>query len=277
MWEFGRAAVGGKGGSGSALKQAWMMVRASAISSSAGLWAGEVRVLGGQGWSGSLSGGGLLPLNGISDNKGSRQERMRLGRGIGSGKGKTAGRGHKGQKARSGCKPRLGFEGGQTPLRLRIPKRGFTNNLGHSYQPVNLNTIADLVSKGRIDPSQLITIKTLKDAGAVGKKMLDGMKLLGRGAEEFKLPIHIEVSRVSERAKAAIEAAGGSVRRVHYNQLGLKALLDPEWFNKKGRLLPKPARPPLKVRPKVDGTGSLPAPVTPPESVPSAQEPTVLA
>ncbi|KAL3688543.1 hypothetical protein R1sor_014852 [Riccia sorocarpa] len=276
MWELWRKGARGVGaGGGSGIGRLWMMVRTSAISSSAGLSVGEVRVLGGQGWSGSLANGGLLPLHGISDNKGSRQQRTRLGRGIGSGKGKTAGRGHKGQKARSGCKPRLGFEGGQTPLRLRIPKRGFTNNLGQTYQPVNLNTIADLVSTGRIDPSQLITMKTLKDAGAVGKKTLDGMKLLGRGAEEFKLPIHIEVSRVSERAKAAIEASGGSVRRVHYNQLGLKALLDPEWFQKKGRLLPKPARPPLKVTPKVDGTGSLPAPVTLPQAAPAVQDTTV--
>ncbi|BBN09944.1 large subunit ribosomal protein L15 [Marchantia polymorpha subsp. ruderalis] len=274
MWEICKRA--GNGGMEKA-QRAWMMVRSATFSGSAGLWAGEVKVLGGKGWTGSVSSGGLLPLNGISDNKGSRKDRTRLGRGIGSGKGKTAGRGHKGQKARSGHKPRLGFEGGQTPLRLRIPKRGFTNTLGQSYQPVNLNKIAELVSKGRIDASQLITMKTLKDAGAVGKKMLDGMKLLGRGSEHFSLPIHIEVSRVSERAKVAIEAAGGSVRRVHYNQLGLKALLDPDWFHKKGRLLPQPARPPLKVIPKVDGIGSLPAPVTPPPSAPTIPETTVSA
>lgn len=78
--------------------------------------------------------GGLLALNTLADNPGSRHQKTRLGRGIGSGKGKTAGRGHKGQKARNGRNPRLGFEGGQTPLRLRIPKRGFTNNFMNSFQ-----------------------------------------------------------------------------------------------------------------------------------------------
>jgi hypothetical protein len=78
--------------------------------------------------------GGFLALNTLHDNPGSRHQKTRLGRGIGSGKGKTAGRGHKGQKARNGRNPRLGFEGGQTPLRLRIPKRGFTNVFGHSFQ-----------------------------------------------------------------------------------------------------------------------------------------------
>ncbi|BBN02800.1 hypothetical protein Mp_2g18240 [Marchantia polymorpha subsp. ruderalis] len=274
MWEICKRA---RNGGMEKAQRAWMMVRSATFSGSAGLWAGEVKVLGGKEWTGSVSSGGLLPLNGISDNKGSRKDRTRLGRGIGSGKDKTAGRGHKGQKARSVHKPRLGFEGGQTPLRLRIPKRDFTNTLGQSYQPVNLNKIAELVCKGRINASQLITMKTLKDAGAVGKKMLDGMKMLERASEHFLLPIHIEVSRVFERAKVAIEAAGGSVRRVHYNQHGLKVLLDPNWFHKKGCILPQPARPPLKVIPKVDGIGSLPAPVTPPPSAPTVPETTVSA
>lgn len=208
--------------------------------------------------------GGLLALNTLADNPGSRHQKTRLGRGIGSGKGKTAGRGHKGQKARNGRSPRLGFEGGQTPLRLRIPKRGFTNMFMNSFQEVNLNTISELAREGRIDTSQLITMKTLKDAGAVGKKMKDGVKLLGRGAEKFSLPLHIEVSRVSDRAKAAIEAAGGSVKRVHYNHLGLRALLTPEWFEKKGRLLPAPARPAPRLRERIDAVGRLPSPADTP-------------
>ncbi|KAG0576707.1 hypothetical protein KC19_5G101700 [Ceratodon purpureus] len=206
--------------------------------------------------------GGLLALNSLADNPGSRHQKTRLGRGIGSGKGKTAGRGHKGQKARNGRSPRLGFEGGQTPLRLRIPKRGFTNNFMNTFQEINLNTISELAKEGRIDPSQLITMKTLKDAGALGKKVKDGVKLLGRGAESFSLPLQIEVSRVSDRAKTAIEAAGGSVKRVHYNHLGLKALLTPEWFEKKGRLLPQPARPAPRLRERIDAVGRLPAPAT---------------
>lgn len=207
--------------------------------------------------------GGFLALNNLRDNPGSRQQKTRLGRGIGSGTGKTAGRGHKGQKARNGNKPRLGFEGGQTPLRLTLPKRGFHNPFSLNFQEVNLDAIARKVDEGLIDTSQLITMKTLKDTGTMGKSTRDGVKLLGRGAEKFSLPIHIEVSRVSKRAKDAIEAAGGSVARVHYNKLGLRALMKPEWFAKKGRLLPRPARPPPRLRSAVDRVGRLPAPTTP--------------
>ncbi|MBA0842610.1 hypothetical protein Goarm_002422 [Gossypium armourianum] len=106
-------------------------------------------------------------------------------------------------------------------------------------------------------------MKTLKDAGAIGKQIEDGVRLMGRGAEQIKWPIHLEVSRVTVRAKEAVETAGGSVRRVHYNKLGLRALLKPEWFEKKGRLLPKPARPPPKLKDKVDSIGRLPAPTKP--------------
>nr|GME04147.1 54S ribosomal protein L10, mitochondrial-like [Ipomoea batatas] len=183
------------------------------------------------------------------------------GRGIGSGKGKTACRGHKGQKARGTMK--FGFEGGQTPLRRRLPKRGFKNPFSLTFQPVGLGKIAKLINAGKIDSSELITMKILKDSGAVGKQIGDGVRLMGRGAENIEWPIHLEVSRVTVRAKAAVEAKGGSVRRVHYNKLGLRALLKPEWFEKKGRLLPRPARPPPKLRDKVDSIGRLPAPTKP--------------
>ncbi|KAG9129292.1 hypothetical protein Leryth_015673 [Lithospermum erythrorhizon] len=209
----------------------------------------------------NVRGFSLLALNDLSDNKGSRKQKTRKGRGIGSGKGKTAGRGHKGQHARGHCK--LGFEGGQTPLRRRVPKRGFTNPFSLDFQPVGLGKIAMLINAGKIDSSELITMKTLKDSSAVGKQIGDGVRLMGRGSEKIIWPIHLEVSRVTARAKAAVEAAGGSVRRVHYNQLGLRALLKPEWFEKKGRLLPKPARPPPKIKDKVDSIGRLPAPRKP--------------
>eukprot|EP00249_Psilotum_nudum_P005796 c19219_g1_i1 orf=520-1320(-) len=205
----------------------------------------------------------LLALNDLRDNKGAKHRKKRLGRGIGSGKGKTAGRGHKGQKARGGNKPGIGFEGGQTPLRLRLPRRGFVNPFKMTFKPLNLTAVSNSVKKGILDSSQLINMKMLKDAGLVGKQIKDGVKLLGGGAESFSHPIHIEVSRVSKKAKDAVEAAGGSVRRVHYNKLGLRALLKPEWFAKKGRLLPKPARPPPKIAAKVDGVGRLPAPTVP--------------
>ncbi|KAM7278019.1 hypothetical protein ACFE04_005153 [Oxalis oulophora] len=202
----------------------------------------------------------LLSLNDLRD-KVPRKQRTRKGRGIGSGKGKTAGKGHKGQRARGGV--RLGFEGGQTPLRRRLPKRGFKNPFSLTFQPVGLGKIAVLINQGKIDSHELISMKTLKDAGAIGKQIQDGVRLMGRGAEKIEWPIHLEVSRVTVRAKAAVEAAGGSVRRVHYNELGFRALLKPEWFEKKGRLLPKPARPPPKLKDKVDSIGRLPAPTKP--------------
>uniref|UniRef100_A0A5B7B0R2 Large ribosomal subunit protein uL15/eL18 domain-containing protein n=1 Tax=Davidia involucrata TaxID=16924 RepID=A0A5B7B0R2_DAVIN len=209
----------------------------------------------------------LLSLNDLRDNKGARKQKTRKGRGIGSGKGKTAGRGHKGQKARGTMK--FGFEGGQTPLRRRLPKRGFKNPFSLTFQPVGLGKIAKLINAGKIDSSELITMKTLKDTRAIGKQIRDGVRLMGRGAEQIKWPIHLEVSRVTVRAKAAVEAMGGSVRRVYYNKLGFRALLKPEWFEKKGRLLPRAARPPPKQKDKVDSIGRLPAPTKP---IPFSQE-----
>ncbi|KAL7598076.1 hypothetical protein Lser_V15G23808 [Lactuca serriola] len=203
----------------------------------------------------------LLSLNDLRDNKGATQQKTRKGRGIGSGKGKTAGRGHKGQKARGTHK--FGFEGGQTPLRRRMPKRGFKNPFSLEFQPVGLGKIARLINAGKIDSSELITMKTLKDTGAIGKQIRDGVRLMGRGAEHIQWPIHLEVSRVTVRAKEAVEAAGGSVRKVYYNKLGFRALLKPEWFEKKGRLIPKAARPPPKQMDKVDSIGRLPAPTKP--------------
>ncbi|KAK9280913.1 hypothetical protein L1049_003804 [Liquidambar formosana] len=212
----------------------------------------------------------LLSLNDLRDNPGARKKKTRKGRGIGSGKGKTAGRGHKGQKARGTMK--FGFEGGQTPLRRRMPKRGFKNPFSLTFQPVGLGKIAKLINVGKIDSSELITMKTLKDTGAIGKQIKDGVRLMGRGAEHIKWPIHLEVSRVTVRAKAAVEAAGGSVRRVYYNKLGFRALLKPEWFEKKGRLLPRAARPPPKQRDKVDSIGRLPAPTKPIPFSPEGKE-----
>ncbi|CAI0555025.1 unnamed protein product [Linum tenue] len=213
------------------------------------------------GFPGSLRNYSLLSLNDLRENI-PRKQKTRKGRGIGSGKGKTAGRGHKGQKARGTHK--FGFEGGQTPMRRRLPKRGFKNPFSLTFQvPCGLGKIARLINAGKIDSHELITMKTLKDTGAIGKQIEDGVRLMGRGCEHIVWPIHIEVSRVTVRAKAAVEAAGGSVRRVHYNKLGLRALLKPEWFEKKGRLLPRPARPPPKLKHKVDSIGRLPAPTKP--------------
>ncbi|XP_078436149.1 ribosomal protein L18e/L15 superfamily protein [Wolffia australiana] len=219
----------------------------------------------------AMSSSALLRLNDLQDSPGRKHKKRRKGRGIGSGRGKTAGRGHKGQKARGTMK--FGFEGGQTPLRRLLPKRGFKNPFGLTFQPVDLGKIAELINAGKIDSGELISMKTLKDTAAIGKQINDGVKLIGRGAEHIQWPIHLEVSRVTVGAKAAVEAAGGSVRKVYYNKLGLRALLKPEWFEKKGRLLPRAARPPPKQRDKVDSIGRLPAPTKPIPFLPKEQDP----
>jgi large subunit ribosomal protein L15 len=187
-----------------------------------------------------------------------RLQGRRVGRGIGSSKGKTAGRGHKGQKARSGGGPKPGFEGGQTPLRLRVPKRGFHNPFTRVYHPLNLHRLQEWIETGRLDASQVITMKDLRDSGAVRKQISDGVKLLADGAEDFTLKVDLQITAASSAAREAIEKAGGSVTTVYYNKLGLRALTQPEWFDKKGRVLPRPARPPPKLAARFDVRGDLP-------------------
>lgn len=182
-------------------------------------------------------------------------QRRRVGRGIGSSKGKTAGRGHKGQKARSGGGPKVGFEGGQTPMRLRVPKRGFRNRFARTYNPLGLDRLAEWIEQDRLDPSRVITMKDLRDSGAVRRKIRDGVKLLA-ASNEFKWKVVLEVSQSSKAAREAIEKAGGKVTTVYYNKLGLRAHLRPDWFEKKGRLMPRPAKPPPKLADKFDQVGS---------------------
>ena len=158
-----------------------------------------------------------------------------------------------GQKARSGGRPRLGFEGGQTPIRLRLPKRGFHNPHRREYQWLNLYKLSSWIRQGRIDPEKLITMKTLRDSGVVGKKIKDGVKLLGAGHKEFSHKISIEVSSCSALARKSIERQGGQVQTVYYNKLGLKALLKPGTFD----TLPFPARPPPKLRYLFEYVGRL--------------------
>jgi large subunit ribosomal protein L15 len=148
-----------------------------------------------------------MKLNELRDNPGARLKFRRLGRGIGSGKGKTSGKGVKGQKAREGVALN-GFEGGQLPIYRRLPKRGFTNLFRKSYAPVNIGTLDAAIEAGKIDGSQMITEATLIAAG-LGNDHLDGVRLLGVG--EIKRAINITVSGASATAKAAVEAAGGTV------------------------------------------------------------------
>ena len=148
-----------------------------------------------------------MKLNEISDNKGARKSRMRVGRGIGSGKGKTAGRGQKGAKARSGVSI-AGFEGGQMPLHMRIPKRGFNNIFAKDYAEVNLGLIQKFIDAGKLDIKAVIDHAALKAAGlARGGK--DGVRLLGKG--EFTAKVKFAVTGASKGAVAAVEKAGGSV------------------------------------------------------------------
>jgi large subunit ribosomal protein L15 len=151
-----------------------------------------------------------MKLNEIRDNPGARKLRMRVGRGIGSGKGKTAGRGQKGQKSRSGVSV-FGFEGGQMPLHMRLPKRGFNNIFAKDYAEVNLGAIQKLIDAGKLDAKGTLDHDSLKAAGlARGGK--DGVRLLGKG--ELKAKLSFRVAGVSKGAREAVEKAGGSVEVV---------------------------------------------------------------
>ena len=148
-----------------------------------------------------------MKLNDIRDNAGARKGRMRVGRGIGSGKGKTAGRGQKGAKARSGVSIN-GFEGGQMPLHMRIPKRGFNNIFAKDYAEVNLGLVQKAIDAGKLDATAVIDHAALKAAGlARGGK--DGVRLLGKGVITAKLSF--AVTGVSKGALEAVEKAGGTV------------------------------------------------------------------
>jgi len=148
-----------------------------------------------------------MKLNNIKDNKGANQERKRIGRGIGSGTGKTSGKGHKGQKARSGVAIK-GFEGGQMPIHRRLPKRGFNNINRIPNVEINIEKIEKLIETKVIDPKKVINHKSLMEIGLV-KSENSKLKLLGKG--ELKNKINIEVTSSSSAAKEMVEKMGGSV------------------------------------------------------------------
>jgi large subunit ribosomal protein L15 len=152
----------------------------------------------------------MTKLNEIRDNEGSSKWRMRVGRGPGSGKGKTGGRGVKGQKARSGVAI-AGFEGGQMPLHMRLPKRGFNNPFRKEFAEVNLWRIAQAIEAKKLDPKKPIDTEALIAAGIVRRK-LDGVRLLGAG--ELTVKIELSVHSASAAARKAIEAAGGKLTTV---------------------------------------------------------------
>src|SRR5215813_2506 len=149
-----------------------------------------------------------MKLNEISDNAGARQGRLRIGRGIGSGKGKTGGRGGKGQTARAGVRIK-GFEGGQMPLHRRLPKRGFKNtSFARRLNEVNLGTVQAAIDAGRLDPAATVDAAALVKAGVL-RRAKDGVRLLGSG--EIKAKVAFSVWGASKSAVAAVEKAGGSV------------------------------------------------------------------
>ncbi|POR54199.1 50S ribosomal protein L15 [Bosea psychrotolerans] len=150
-----------------------------------------------------------MKLTEIRDNEGAHKSRIRVGRGIGSGKGKTGGRGVKGQKARAGVAVK-GFEGGQMPLYRRLPKRGFHNLFSKDLNEVNLGRIQQAVEAGKLDAKGAVTIEALVAAGVITRQATDGVKILGVG--ELKAKLAFEVAGASKSAVAAIEKAGGSVK-----------------------------------------------------------------
>src|SRR5689334_18040215 len=151
----------------------------------------------------------MVKLNELRDNPGARYKAKRLGRGIGSGKGKTSGKGVKGQKARAGVALN-GFEGGQMPIYRRLPKRGFHNPFRTEYAPVNLGVLAAAIEAGKIDATRPITEKALRRAGLVrGGRRIAGVRLLAKG--DITRAVTITVSGASAAAVAAVQRAGGSV------------------------------------------------------------------
>lgn len=151
-----------------------------------------------------------MKLNELQPKEGSRTERTRVGRGIGSGKGKTCGSGHKGQKARKGVAIN-GFEGGQMPLYMRMPKRGFNAWRPVQLTSVRLSRLQAAVDAKKLDVSKEVTAETLKEAGVVSN-LKDGVKIIGN--EELKAKLKLKVARISKGAQALVEKAGGSVELI---------------------------------------------------------------
>ena len=152
-----------------------------------------------------------MKLNALQDNFGATKSAKRVGRGIGSGSGKTAGRGHKGQKARAGSRKQATFQGGQMPILRRFPKFGFTNPFAKSYATINLGDIEKFIESGKIDAKKEITIDSLIAAKILNRK-LGGLKILAKG--EINTAVNIVAVKWSKSAEAAIVKAGGSIKAV---------------------------------------------------------------
>jgi large subunit ribosomal protein L15 len=192
-----------------------------------------------------------LTLNMLAPAEGATKKRKRVGRGRGSGIGKTSRRGHKGAKARSGYSLNVGFEGGQMPLKRRIPKYGtWSNHLFRlNYETISIGRILDYVDRGMLDASTQITMKHMHDSGLI-KVTYPGVKLLSDGkemlAERDDVTLQLQVSRTSAAAREAVESSGGSIETLYLNKLGMRAYLKPHKFAPE--LLPKRATIPYKMQ-----------------------------
>jgi large subunit ribosomal protein L15 len=160
-----------------------------------------------------------MKLNELRPRAGSTKAPKLLGRGIGSGLGKTSGRGVKGQKARTGVAVN-GFEGGQMPLFRRLPKRGFTSIARRKFVPINVGNLQAAVDSGRLDPKATVTAESLVAAGIL-RRSHDGVRLLGDG--ELKAKLAVEVAYASKTARAAVEKAGGSVKMLDAEKAAARA------------------------------------------------------
>jgi len=152
-----------------------------------------------------------MKLNELRDNQGARKSKIRVGRGIGSGKGKTGGRGVKGQKSREGVSI-AGFEGGQMPLHMRLPKRGFNNIFAAEFSEVNLGQLQRAIDEGRLPANVVITDALLRERG-LARKAKDGVRLLAKG--ELTTKLDFEIAGASGPAKAAVEKLGGTVKTTY--------------------------------------------------------------
>lgn len=149
-----------------------------------------------------------MKLNELRDREGATKSRKRVGRGIGSGSGKTGGRGVKGQSSRSGVALN-GFEGGQMPLYRRLPKRGFKNIFAKDFNEVSLGRIQAAIDAGKLDAEETVTVEALVKAGVV-RRARDGVRLLGGG--ELKAKVNFDIAGASRPAIEQVEKAGGSVK-----------------------------------------------------------------
>ena len=159
-----------------------------------------------------------MNLNEIKDHKNATKNRKRIGRGIGSGTGKTSGKGHKGQKARSGVSIK-GFEGGQMPIHRRLPKRGFTNINRVSFTELNFTKIEELIDNKKIDPNKIIDAQLLLDLGII-RTLKSKVKILSKG--KIKSKINIEAAAASSSAKQSIEKMGGSITFINNDKLVIR-------------------------------------------------------